>query len=363
MEENRLMISEINKVRIDGIAAAVSNSWMSIMECAESDADVKVIKKFMRTTGVKGRYNAGKKQTTADFCYCAAKKLLEHKNVDLADIGVLVFVTQTSDYELPATACVLQNRLGLSKDCIAFDVNLGCSGYTCGLNIAASLLQNSNSTIALLLAGDTSAREKNPYFTTKSSHSATMLFGDSGTATLLVKDETAKDIKMISRTDGDGYKAIISPYGGWRNPVPPAGANYGAVMDDVEVFNFACNEVPILLRATMELSGKTIDNYDCLVLHQANLFIMKQIAKRVGFPLEKMLVSLDIFGNTSSSSVPISMVKEYGNATKNKELHVLMCGFGVGLSWSTVDCYINEQDILPIVHTDEYFEDGYMSVK
>ena len=197
---------------------------------------------------------------------------------------------------------------------------------------------------------------------TKNSHSAAMLFGDSGTATLLVKDENAEEIKMISKTDGNGYKAIISPYGGWRNPVPPVGATYGAVMDDVEVFNFACDEVPGLLKATMDLSKKCVDDYDCLVLHQANLFIMKQIAKRTGFPMSKVLVSLDIFGNTSSSSVPISMVKEYGNSNEDKQIHALMCGFGVGLSWSTVDCCINKKDILPLIHTDEYFEDGYMSV-
>lgn len=359
MLKENLMITELNDIKIIGVAAAVSNNWTSLLDCSSEDESV--IKKFTKKTGVTGRYNAGLQQPTADFCYAAAKKLLETKNIDKTEIGVLIFVTQTADYTLPATACLLQSRLGLDVDCIAFDVNLGCSGFTCGVNIAASLLQNSTKKLALVLAGDTSAKEKNPDYTSKTAHSATMLFGDSGTATLISKDVKNSNIKMISKTDGSGFKAIITPYGGWRNPVAPNGKTYGAIMDDVEVFNFACSDVPNLLKKTMEISESEPKDYDCLVLHQANLFIMKQVAKRAGFSMDNTLVSLDVFGNTSSSSVPISLVKEYGEKEGVRDIRALMCGFGVGLSWSTVDCYINQADILPLIHTDEYFEDGYMS--
>lgn len=347
-------------IKINKIAAAVSNNWTSLLEI--SDEDPSIIKKFTKKTGVEGRYNAGIKQTTSDFCYAAAKKILEIENIDKNEIGILVYVTQTPDYGIPATACVLQHRLGLNSDCICFDVNLGCSGFTYGMNIVCSLMKTSNVKRGLLLCGDTSAKERTQKYTSKTAHSATMLFGDSGTAALFSLEENQKNIKMLSKTDGGGYKAIISPYGAWRNPEPPIGQRYGAVMDDVEVFNFAVSDVPALLHETMNLTGKTPEDYDCLVLHQANLFIMKQIAKRTGFPMNKTLVSLDKFGNTSSSSVPITLVKEYGDSNGNRELHTLMCGFGVGLSWSTVDCYINESDILPLIHTDEYFEDGYMSL-
>lgn len=356
-----MVTTQWNDVKIIGIAAAVSNDWKSLEEI--SNEDPAVIKKFIKKTGVEGRYNAGVKQTTSDFCYAAAKALLEAKNIDVSEIGVLVFVTQTADYNIPATACVLQDRLGLPKDCIAFDVNLGCSGFTYGVNIAGSLLRNCNASKALLLCGDTSAKEKSQLKKLKNSHSASMLFGDSGTATILEQTEGANPIKMLSKTDGSGFKAIIAPYGGWRNPDAPTEQEKGSRMDDIAVFNFAVSDVPDLLKDTMNLSGKTPEDYDCLVLHQANLFIMKQVAKRTGFPMDKTLVSLDKFGNTSSSSVPISMVKEYGECNEDKEIHALMCGFGVGLSWSTVDCYINSKDILPLVHTDEYFEDGYISAE
>lgn len=359
MLNSNFMVNKYNNIKIIGMSAAVSNDWTSLLDC--SDEDPSVIKKFTRKTGVTGRYNAGLNQTTADFCYAAAKELLEKKNIDLREIGVLVFVTQTADYTLPATACLLQDRLGIGSDCIAFDVNLGCSGFTCGINIVGSLLKNSTKKYALLLAGDTSAKEKNAKYTSKTAHSATMLFGDAGTATLIEKDNKANEMVMVSKTNGAGYKAIITPYGGWRNPEAPLGKSYGAIMDDVEVFNFACSDVPDLLKETMNISGLQPEDYDCLVLHQANLFIMKQVAKRTGFPMDKTIVSLDTFGNTSSASVPISIVKEYGDKNTGKFIHALMCGFGVGLSWSTIDCYFNENDVLPLIHTDEYFEDGYMS--
>ena len=353
-----MVISEFNNIKIAAMVAAVSNNWTALPEISDEDPDV--IKKFTKKTGVEGRYNAGVKQTTSDFCYAAAKKIIEEKNIDVKKIGILVFVTQTADYGIPATACVLQDRLSLPKDCIAFDVNLGCSGFTYGMNIVASLLQNSNTEMALLLCGDTSAKEKKSSVKVKTTHSASMLFGDSGTATLIVKEKESKPIKMISKTDGNGFKAIIAPYGQWRHPEAPEEKKC-SYMDDVAVFNFTISEVPDLIKGTMQLQNYTPDDYDCLVLHQANLFIMKQVAKRTEFSMDKTLISLDKFGNTSSSSVPISMVNKYGNDEKNKVIHTLMCGFGVGLSWSTIDCFVNTKDILPLVHTDEYFDDGYIS--
>lgn len=356
-----MILTSFDDLKISAIAAAVSNNWTAIGDISEEDPSV--LKKFTKTTGVKGRYNADIKQTTSDFCYVAAKEILREKNVDPRDIGILVFVTQTADYGIPSTACLLQDRLGISKDCMAFDVNLGCSGFSYGLNIVASLMKASNTKKALLLAGDTSAKEHSRRWKSKTTHAASLLFGDSGTATLLELTDTAKPVKMISRTDGNGYKAIIAPYGGWRNPDKPKSEQPGTRMDDVAVFNFALEEVPLILKETMDLSGLTPKDYDCLVLHQANLFMLKQIARRSGFTPAQNLISLDEFGNTSSSSLPITLVKEYGASTENKEIHCIMCGFGVGLSWSTVDCYINTEDILPLIHTDEYFEDGYPQPK
>lgn len=214
-----MIVTTFDNIKISAIAAAVSNNWTAITDV--SGEDPAVLKKFTVTTGVKGRYNAGVKQTTADFCFAAARAVLREKNVNPGDIGVLVFVTQSADYRIPSTACLLQDRLGISKDCMAFDVNLGCSGFSYGLNIAASLMKTSNAKKALLLAGDTSAKEHSRKKKKKIARADRLLFGDSGTAALLETDGTARPVKIISRTDGSGYKAIITPYGGWRNPDRP----------------------------------------------------------------------------------------------------------------------------------------------
>jgi len=354
-----MLVNTYNGIEITYIASAVPKKWTSLEETSNEDSNI--IKKFIKKTGVEGRYNSIEQQTTSDLCYQAAKEILEKDSKFIEEIGILIFVTQTPDYRVPATACVLQKRLELSNNCMAFDVNLGCSGYSHGISIACSLLKASNCKRALLLAGDTCAKIKSSGNTTELTHSGAMLFGDAGTATLLSKEDIDEPIVVVPQTDGNGFKAIISPYGGFRHPVPPKGKNLASQMDDIAVFNFACEEVPSLIKATMEYSGSKAENYDCLVLHQANLFIMKRVAKLSGFAADKMLISLDKFGNTSSASLPITLVKEYGESNKGQKLHALMCGFGVGLSWSTVDCHIMDTSILPLIYTDYFFDDGYMS--
>ena len=350
------MFSELKDIRIAGMAAAVSNTWDSVREV--SNEDEAIINKFIKTTGVEGRYSASPRQCTSDFCYAAAEKILTEKKIDRREIGILVFVTQTSDYALPATACVLQNRLKLSNSCLAFDVNLGCSGFTYGVEILGSLLMNTRAKYGLLLVGDTSAREKSQRIKKKVGHSAELLFGDSGTATLIEK-EPADTILVSSHTDGSGFKAIIGPYEGFRNPDRPDSEKPGTRMDEIEVFNFATSEATNQINDYMKEQGTTADDYDCLVLHQANLMIMKRIAKKTGFPAEKLFISLNKFANTSSSSIPITLVDKYGDVEEGRTINALCCGFGVGLSWSTLALPINTKDIYPLVHTDEYFVDGF----
>lgn len=349
-----MIINNFKGIKITGIAGAVSNNWTSL-ESMITEENRDTIEKFSAMTGVYGRYEAGMYQTTADFCYAATKYLMAGKDVEPDSIQALIFVTQTPDYRIPATACVLHHRLGLAKDCLAFDVNLGCSGYTYGINIVASLMSSSNINRALLLVGDTSARERSRVRKTKETNAARMLFGDAGTATLLEKSDTAGKIEVVSRTDGSGFKAIISPYGGFRNPDMVG----GSIMNDVDVFNFTIAEVPKMIKEYLTYSGTSPDNYDGLFLHQANLYILKQIAKRTKFPMEKVPISIDTFSNTSSASIPITLVKHYGENTEERNLDTLLCGFGVGLSWSLVSAGVNVKDILPLVHTDEYYLDGY----
>ena len=352
------MESVIKGIKICGIASAVPNKWLSLDEQFgnRSEEDANMVKKFTKSTGVEGRYLVSEKQTTSDLCFAAANKLLNEKGVDRNKIGVLVFISQTEDYRSPATAMVLHYKLGLSNNCLAFDVNLGCSGFTHGLEIVSSILLNSDLEYALLLCGDTSARYRNPYTETRESKIDKMLFGDCGTATLLKKDKDAKDISIMMHTDGSKYNVIIVPYEWYRHP--NVNSSKEVFMDGLEVYNFSTIEAPKVIMQMMKKNSTTINDYDCLVLHQANKLIIDRIGKAVGFDDNKNLKSIEKYGNTSSASIPTTLVYSYGNDDSGV-IRCMLCGFGVGLSWSAVDCFIDKKDIIPQIFTDEYHDDGY----
>ena len=342
-----MIINEINNIAIKVIACAVSTNWISI-ESLKNGENNATLDKFVRTTSVQGHYECGPRQTAADLGCVAARRILEEKGIDPANVGVLVYVTQYPDYRVPSTACVLQNRLGVSKDCIAFDVNLGCSGFVYGLNIVASLMQTGNARYGLLLAGDTPSKGVR-------SDNSRNLFGDASSAMLLIKEEGASAMTIASRTDGSGYKAILRPYGYSKHPERP---DSEGVFDEIAVFNFAIDEAPALINELLEAKGLTSEDFDCMALHQANMMIMKQIVKRTHFDKDKMLLSIDRYANTSAASIPLCFVKKYGEMADPSAVRALICGYGVGLSWAAGIITLNVNDVLPIIETDEYFDDG-----
>lgn len=348
-----MITASLKNIRIKGLATAVSKRWDSLDDYKPLMGEANV-DKFKKSTGVLGRYLSGAQQTTSDLAHAAALKLMEKYGVSPVDIDAIAFVSQTPDYTKPATACVLHKRLGLKKDCLAYDINLGCSGFIYGLHNIASLMSTTDIRQALLLVGDTSGRIQMESEFYETADVGKLLFGDAAAAVVLEKSADAKAIHGAFRTDGEGYKAIISPYRHYRHPQ----GKFGTIMDGVEVFNFTISEVPGLIKEFMDHMGTTPNDYDCLVLHQANLYIMKQVAKRTGFHLDKTLVSIDEFANTSSASIPTALTKYYGNDNSGKTIKALMCGFGVGLSWGIIAAEINANDILPLTQTDDFFDDG-----
>ena len=352
------MHSLLKGIRIDAVAAGVPNRWLSLEEQfghEGSGIDEKTLKKFKKNTGLEGRYVSTIKQTNSDWCCAAAEKILTVKNIDRNQIGVVIYITQTADYREPATAMVLQHRLRIGTDCLVFDINLGCSGFIYGLNVVGSLMMQCGAKYGLLMCGETGGRVKIP---SKNAPVDTeqILFGDAGSAALLVQDPNAPDMNFMLKSDGNGFKALIDPWGFYRNPIKLKEVSN---MDGIAVFNFSTSETPDLINSLMNKMHTTSEDYDYLVLHQAHRLIMKQIEKKTGFSEEKSLKSISIFGNTSSASVPVTLV--HNLADKEGVSHFLLSGFGIGLSWGALDCYINKSDILPLVKTDEYFEDGYQS--
>lgn len=342
-----MITNDYSNIGIKGIACAVSTNYISIENLKDGNNDA-TLDKFIKTTSVLGHYENRPKQTAADLASVAARRIINSKEVNTEDIGIVIFATQYPDYRVPSTACVLQHRLGLSRECIAFDVNLGCSGYVYGLNIVASLLQSGSARYGLLIAGDTPSKGVR-------SDNSRNLFGDACSATILVKGEQAQSMSFASRTDGSGYKDILRPYGYAKHPER---SDTEGMFNEINVFNFAIEEAPALINEFLEEKNLTSADFDCLALHQANMMIMKQICKRTKFDKDKMLVSIDRFANTSAASIPLSFVNKYGDRCDAQSLKALICGYGVGLSWATGIITVNTQDILQLIETDEYFDDG-----
>ena len=350
-----MIFSEYSGIKISCIAASVPENKVDIAEMVnDPHEDPKFVKSFIKKTGIAAKHKCGMDQTAADFSYSAAKQIEAAGKFKPEEIGVLINVTQNPDYRTPSTALVLHKRLGLRKDCLAFDVNLGCSGFVYGVSLAASLLKTSNAVKALVFIGDTLARSRKGLGIDQRSSNTTLLFGDASAAVLLERD-AGQSIKSALMSDGTGHKALSTPYNAWKHPVGPE----SIPGDDIAVFNFTINEVPALLKEFTEKIGTDVVTYDSLVLHQANMMIIKNIAKRVGMPMEKVPVSLDRFGNTSGASVPLTIVDKYGKDEKEKDIKLLTSGYGVGLSWGVMEVKINTKDILPLTYGKDRYDDGY----
>lgn len=358
-----MILAEFKNIAITGIACCAP-THEETLEKYYAELDTNSVEKFSKTTGVIKRRIAEEKQTASDLAFIAAKTLLREKNVNPCEIGALIFITQTPDYRVPSTAFVLQKRLGVSIDSICFDVNLGCSGYTYGLYLLASIMETSNIERGLLLFGDTANKFINP-----KDKSACMLFGDGGGASLLEKREDALSMRMTFRSEGSKFNSVLIPAGGYRNRFAGHESRqwedgctrtaYDLNMNGTEVFSHMISEAPRLLKEYFTVSGKTVDDFDHLILHQANAFILKQIAKRVNCPMEKVPISMDRYGNTSVASIPFTIVDTCGDEKCKKGVGTfLLCGLGGGLSLGIADVVINTNDVLPMIYSDECFDDG-----
>lgn len=336
-----MAIFSIPNIRISGLAAAVPQREVSNLDYRW--ISVKERNQLVKTIGVEKRRIAEKGQTTSDLCFAAANKLLDDLKWDRNEVQALIFVSQSMDYIIPASSTILQDRLYLPKTCMALDIGLGCSGFLYGLSVIGSLMSQSGIKKALLLAGDlsnitSSYRDKSTY----------PLFGDAGTATALEFDETAVPITFNLQTDGSGHQAIMIHDGGVRNWVSKKSFTYRKygdgiyrnklqiALNGIEVFNFSLREVVPNIKATLEYAGKTLNDFDYLVFHQANRLINETIRKMLKVDKEKVPYSIHKFGNTSSASVPLTIVSELQEEIRIKKVRFLLSAFGIGLSWGTV---------------------------
>ena len=330
----------INNVQIKGIAACVP-------ERVEENRDYTLlsreeIEKYIATTGIERRHCAVHDGSicTSDLCQKAAEKLLADLGWDKSEVELLVFVSHTTDYRLPATACVLQDKMGLPTSCMAFDVTLGCQGYLYGLGIAANLLSSGTIKKALLMVGNTQSE-----YASYEDRSMHLLFGDAGTVTALEYAEGCGDqMDILYMTDGSGREALMVPDGGSRNPVNEKSfvmEDHGdgirrtrlhEKMDGVEVFSYAISNVPKCynrLKDLLQFEDKDMDYY---LIHQANKFLCEKLRKKMKLPEEKVPYNIREFGNTSGATIPLLMVTNLSEELAKRPLSLGIFVMGVGFS-------------------------------
>lgn len=333
---------EFKNVRIAGIATGVPKNIVSNVGDTVQSKDYSA-EEFVALTGVKERRIG--ELTTADLSYYAAEQLISDLNWDKSEIEAIIFVSQTPDYILPATACILQDRLGLSKECYASDTSLGCSGWVYGLSQVASLLGRGTIKKALLLAGDAKKR----------TNSLDPLFGHAGTATAIEYVDGAKGLQFHFGTDGSGFDAIICPDGGSRNQMSSKSFEFEEIdgkminrmqtrMKGMDVFSFGISTAPKTVKKLAENFGFDYQDYDYFVFHQANMKMNNMIVKKLKLDPEKVPSSMYHFGNTSSASIPLTIVTHLKGKADVKPSKFICCGFGVGLSWGTV--FFDESNLL-----------------
>lgn len=342
---------DFKNVRIAGISAGVPDRIVDNL-AEKNQSNTYDASAFVELTGVKERRYSDV-LTTADLCYEAAEKLLADLKWEKKDVDALIFVSQTRDYIEPATACILQDRLGLNKECYASDTSLGCSGWVYGLSQMAGLLQGGVKK-ALLLAGDVSScySKNDP------------LFGCAGTATALEFHDGAENIKFHFGTDGSGFDAVINPDGGARNKFSEKSFDkilvdgktyrrFETTLKGMDVFAFGISTAPKSIKMLDEHFGLNHNEYDYVVLHQANMKMNQVIARKLQLDAGKVPSSMLKFGNTSSASIPLTIVTQLRDKLKGRAVKIIGCGFGIGLSWGSVAFSLDDVVVSELVEVSD----------
>lgn len=349
-----MAIIKYNNVGISALSACVPKQ---VIDNYHYDLDIwpeEEIRKVVDKVGVVERRFADDKTCSSDLCFAAAEKLIADNGIDRNEIDLLVFLSQTPDYRMPATSILLQDRLGLPVSTMAFDISLGCSGFINALSIVYAMMQNQGFHKALLLDGETRSK----VYSRKDRREA-FIFGDAGVAALIERDEKFGESYFSLNSDGSRGDLIMIKGGGYRNMSSvdtlkeKVVDEYGNIrtdengyMNGADVFNFVIVEVPKDIKRLIAASGVDIQKMDYYVFHQANAFINNYIAKKMKLDKERIPWTIQKYGNTSSVSVPLTIVSELKDNMQGKK-KLMLSAFGVGMAWATaivpfVDCKISE---------------------
>ena len=311
------------------------------------------IEKTISNIGIEQRRIAAPDVTASDLCFKAARRLMEDNQIAPESIDVLLFMSQTADYRIPATSCLLQQRLGLPRETLCFDISLGCSGYLFALSTAFAYASMQGINRVLLLDGETFSKIVN-----RRDKVDWPLYGDAGTATLIEKGDYGDSTFMLY-TDGSGENTL-KIHAGMRNPITPDScvereqeegnirSDLEVFMDGMDVFNFAISKVPKSVKLLLKETDKTIDDVDYLVFHQANRFMMDFFVKKLKISPDRVPYCISKYGNTSSASVPLTVSSELSGQLDGSHT-VVMSAFGAGLSWGAAIMQMRDCKVSPVI--------------
>ncbi len=354
---------DLKNAKILAVSASVPDDVEYTADYAAQFGDEHV-RKFIMSTGVERRYASHRLGvTSSDLCCAAAEKILNELDYDRKKIDALLFMSSSRDYSMPVTACILQDRLGLSDECVCYDVPLGCTAYVYGLYLAAMHI-NSGCRSVLLLAGSAADQLPPDYVPSE----IPTLYGNGGSATLFEYDEGAAPTYGLLRSIGRDFKILMEPYGGQRHPfwmmvqelglAKAAELNNKHYMDGMEVMRFSLREVVQMVKDFKEHFNVDYDQYEILACHQANKLIVSNLARKIKFPIERIPLSIVGYGNTGCGSIPLAICEYYSNRdTAGDTGRLLTCGFGIGLSLGIVGITVDPAKCFPVLKVRERYDD------
>ena len=328
-----------NKIEIVGISSYLPEVRISNEKLVE-EFGTWTPEKIYHKTGISERRIA-KKELVSEMAFQASENLFREYGIPREEVDLLILCTETPDYLMPATACIVHDRLGLRKNSGAFDYNLGCSGYIYGLALAKSLIAGHLAEKVLLVTADVLTRFIHP-----GDKSTRTIFGDAATATLVSKGEGGGNIGgFVLGTDGSGAQNLIIPSGGMALPRSEETAHervnrFGNIrtkdnfyMNGPEVLQFSLREVPVAVRDVLEKNGLAMDDMDLFVFHQATRLMLEHLRQEIGIPEEKFYMNMEKLGNTVSSTIPLALKQALEEGVLKKGMKTMLVGFGVGYSW------------------------------
>ena len=332
----------IKNVKLAGVAGAVPDKAVDTHDFDFfnwEEADV-----FIDTVGIEKRYVATDDICASDLCLAAAENLIAKLGWNKEEIDILSFASVTGDYRTPPTSCILQERLGLSDRCFTLDIPMGCCGCVYSITVVGNMLSSGNLKKALLLIGDTATRMGSPY-----DKSRVPLFGDCGTALALEYHENAEPIIVDFHTFGKGFRALMTPAGGFRHPVTPESFEYEdfgngivrapvhTLINGMDVLSFAISKPPKSIDELLKYCALNKEkDIDYFLIHQANKLIIDRIVKKLKLETAKVPCNIRNFGNLGGSSIPMLMVTDLKEQLQDRKLSLLCSAFGLGLTWGTM---------------------------